>query len=138
VSLFKLHNRPVSNLQWNNDGSQMTSISYDGSVRRLDANHTGTFQEVFATYNSSTKYRDKIGHGFDDSDKKAAWLQYGCLDPRNQEQGMFLSTSRGTVFHVDLRSRRGKNGGGDITMHQTVSEKKVNSVRYEICFLMCK
>ena len=35
----------------------------------------------------------------------------------------FLSTSEGTVMHVDLRSK------GEVTFDQKLSEKKINSVR---------
>lgn len=35
----------------------------------------------------------------------------------------FLSTSEGTVMHIDLRSK------GEVTFDQKLSEKKINTVR---------
>jgi len=118
VHLFKIHSSPISCLQWNELGSFLYSISYDCTVRKFDAN-SQTFTEAFATYDSSDQYKDKLGFGMDDGTK--AWIQYGCLDTR-QEESMFLSTSVGNVLHLDFRS-------GSVTFNANLSEKKINTVR---------
>lgn len=126
VTLFRPHSRPISCLQWlNNDN--LISASYDGSVRRLNV-EKGVFEEVFATYDDSdSTYLEDLGYGLDQGYR--FWTQYATVDPRSfgmSNPCLFLSTSVGDVFHVDLRSSR----KGMITFHESVSEKKVNSVRY--------
>lgn len=55
------------------------------------------------------------------------------LDHRYGSDGkcFFLSTSEGSVMHVDLRSN------GKLTFDQTLSEKKINSVRYVSISFQC-
>jgi len=121
VHLFKPHNRVVSHLEWNRTGSSLISASYDGSVRLFDI-QTQKFDEIFATYDDDTDFKGKLGFGLDQG--YGYWAQYACMDARSaDDRCLFLSTSKGTVIHVDLRSK------GKITFHQDLSEKKINSVR---------
>ncbi|EED90697.1 WD40-repeat protein, partial [Thalassiosira pseudonana CCMP1335] len=99
VHLFKPHSGAVSSMIWNASGTTLLSASYDGSVRAFDASKQ-VFEEIFATYDDDEQYKNKIGDG-------------KCF---------FLSTSEGSVMHVNLRSN------GKLTFDQTLSEKKINSV----------
>ena len=47
------------------------------------------------------------------------------LDRKHGSDGdcFFLSTSEGTVMHIDLRTK------GEVTFDQALSEKKINTVR---------
>merc|ERR1711920_697988 len=49
------------------------------------------------------------------------YFQYGCLDKRN-EQGLFISTSIGSVMHLDLRLKK------KITFQAYLDEKKINTI----------
>lgn len=126
VSLFRPHGRPISCLEWLNNDS-LISASYDGSVRRLNV-EKGVFEEIFATYDDSdSTYLEDLGYGLDQGYRY--WTQFATVDSRSLGMSnpcLFLSTSVGDVFHVDLRSSR----KGMITFHESVSEKKVNSIRY--------
>jgi len=117
VHLFKPHAGTVANLEFNKDGTKLYSVSYDSTVRMFDMQKQ-TFSEIFAAYDSSPEYNGKLGFGIDMGYK--FWTQYGCLDHRNDDS-MFLTTSMGSLLHVDFRKKR-------ITMNQKVSEKKVNTV----------
>eukprot|EP00978_Attheya_sp_CCMP212_P047688 scaffold422987_cov55-Attheya_sp.AAC.1 len=121
VHLFKPHSRPVSHLEWNRSGSSLVSASYDGSVRQLDL-ETQTFSQIFATYDDSEIFEGKLGFGLHQGSRY--WIQYACLDHSNSadEKCLFLSSSAGTVMHVDLRSK------GHLTFNKLLSEKKINSV----------
>mmetsp|Transcript_13664 Transcript_13664/g.29697 ORF Transcript_13664/g.29697 Transcript_13664/m.29697 type:complete len:592 (+) Transcript_13664:182-1957(+) len=120
VHLFKPHNRVVTHLEWNRTGTSLLSASYDGSVRLFDI-HTQKFQEIFATYDDDSAFKGKLGYGVDTG--YGYWTQYFCLDPRNaDDRCLFMSTSKGTVLHLDLRSK------GKITFHHELSEKKINTV----------
>ena len=104
----------------------MVSASYDGTVRQLNV-ETGTFQQIFATYDSDSRYANELGYGLDSGYR--FWLQYVAVDPRNQgssNPSLFLSTSAGTALHVDLRASEKQR----ITFNETLSEKKINSLRY--------
>jgi len=124
VSLFRPHSRPICCLEWLNNDHMVTS-SYDGSIRRLNV-ETGTFEEIFATYDDlDTTYLEDLGYGLDRGYRY--WTQHVSVDPRYtgaSNPGLFVSTSVGDVFHVDLRAPRNQK----ITFHETVSEKKVNTV----------
>jgi hypothetical protein len=72
VHLFKPHVRPVSTLAWNPSGSKLLSSSYDGTVRRLDAEKQ-VFDEVFGTYSEEKIYEGKIGYGLDGGYR--SWVQ---------------------------------------------------------------
>jgi WD40 repeat protein len=122
VHLFRPHSRPVSHLEWNRSGSSLVSASYDGSVRQLDL-ETQTFSQIFATYDDSEIFEGKLGFGLHQGSRY--WIQYACLDHSNSadEKCLFLSSSAGTVMHVDLRSK------GHLTFNKLLSEKKINSVR---------
>jgi WD40 repeat protein len=125
VHLFRFHSRPVSCLSWTPSGRSMLSASYDGSVRWLDV-EAQKFKQIFATYDDSVIYRDLLGRGLDEGYKY--WTQYVCPDHRNaNDQCFFLSTSVGTAVHVDLRV-----GKGQLTFHEKLSEKKINTLRYVI------
>ncbi|KAL7425352.1 hypothetical protein ACHAXM_005531 [Skeletonema potamos] len=99
VHLFKPFNGAVSSLTWNQCGTSLLAASYDGSVRSFDVEKQ-VFKEVFATYSDDDIYKDKLGYG----------------------ECFFLSTSEGSVMHVDLRFK------GKVTFDQTLSESKINSV----------
>ena len=132
VHLFKPHSGAVSHLEWNQSGSSLFSVSYDGTVREFDCGKE-TFRQVFATYDNSDAFKGKLGYDLDEG--YSFWLQYGCLDHRN-EQCLFLSTSKGGVMHVDLRggSTRASNEGGQITFNKYLSEKKINTVRLVLVY----
>ncbi len=126
VSLFRVHSRPINCLEWINNEHMITS-SYDGSVRRLNV-ETGVFEEIFATYDDSdTTYAADLGFGIDKGYR--FWTQSVAVDHRyrgSTNPCLFLSTSMGEVFHVDLRVSAKEK----ITFYEAVSEKKVNTVRY--------
>jgi hypothetical protein len=126
VSLFHVHSRPINCLEWLNNEHMITS-SYDGSVRRLNV-ETGTFEEIFATYDDSdTTYLEDLGYGLDQGYRY--WTQSVTADHRSKGLSnpcLFVSTSSGDVFHVDLRVSEKQK----ITFHESVSDKKVNTVRY--------
>ena len=127
VYLFKPHKGAVSQLEWNKGGSSMFSFSYDGTVREFDS-HRCNFRQIFATYDDSQKFKDKCGYGLDQGYNY--WLQYGCLDPRN-DKCMFFSTSLGSIIHVDLRAGNNSplTSGGCVTINVDLCDKKINTVR---------
>lgn len=112
VHLFRYHTRPVNSLQWTSHG--LLSSSYDGTVRFFDVVKE-SFEEVFST----------------NEDDDAFYTQYLALDPRanKDDQSFFLSTSIGSVMHVDRRI--GGRNKGSVTWHSLLSDegKKINSVR---------
>lgn len=120
VHLFKIHNMPVSNLEWNTEGTKLMSSSYDGSVRLFDVQKQ-IFTEIFATYDNSDEYKNKVGFGLDMG--HGYWVQYVTFDPRN-ENCLFATTSLGDVLHIDLRNK------SHISFNQNLSEKKINTARY--------
>jgi len=120
VHLLKLYNRPVSNLEWNREGTKLMSSSYDGSVRLFDIQKE-TISEVFATYNDSDEYKNKVGYGLDLDYRY--WVQFVTFDPRN-DNCLFASTSLGDVLHIDLRDK------AQLSFNQKLSDKKINTVRY--------
>lgn len=125
VHLFRLHGKPVSCLEWTPSGDKLISASYDGSVRSFDV-ASQTFTEVFATYDDSAAYSDKLGHGIHLDYR--FWVQHVAMDRRfNTNNCFFLSTSAGSAFHVDLRVGKGK-----LTFNEDLSEKKINTLRYAI------
>jgi len=122
VHLYKPHSSPITHLEWNSTGSSLYSISYDGSVREFDVN-SEAFTQVFATYDESESYKNEPGFGIHEGHR--FWTQHGILDHRN-DSCMFLSTSVGSVFHIDMRMGKGRSG---LTFNQTgLSEKKINTV----------
>lgn len=125
VYLYRVHNSAVPCLSWTSSGSALVSTSYDGTVRWFDIT-TQTIEEIFATYNNDNMYQKKIGYNLDVGHKY--WTQYSCFDHRfgNNEKCMFISTSIGTVLHFDIRTRN------KITFHEQLSDKKINSLRYDI------
>jgi hypothetical protein len=133
VSLFRVHSRPICCLEWLNNENMVTA-SYDGSIRRLNA-ETGTFEEIFATYDDSdTTYLEDLGYGIDLGYRY--WTQNVTVDHRYKGASnpcLFVSTSVGNVFHVDLRV----SGKQKITFHESVSEKKLNTVRYVFFLRKC-
>ena len=122
VHLFRAHTRPVSCLSWTPSGDALMSASYDGTVRWFDV-EAQSFQQIFATYDDSVVHRHHLGRNLDEG--YHYWVQYVCPDHRSPaEKTMFASTSFGTAMHVDLRV-----GNGKITFHETLSEKKINTLR---------
>jgi WD40 repeat protein len=126
VSLFRPHSRPICCMDWLNQDSMITA-SYDGTVRRLNV-EKGVFEEIFATYDDSdSTFLEELGYDLDQGYRY--WTQFVTIDHRTAGTSnpcLFVSTSIGDVFHVDLRSPR----KGMITFHESVSEKKINTVRY--------
>jgi WD40 repeat protein len=126
VHLFRIHSRPICCLEWASP-STMISASYDGSVRSWNV-ETGTFEELFASYDDSDSYyAEELGFGLDEGYRY--WTQYVALDHRNSGGSsnpcLFVSTSVGTAMHLDLRAPDKQR----ITFHEKLSEKKINTVR---------
>ena len=120
VHLFRPHRGPISSMAWTSAGTSLITASYDGSVRRFDAAKQ-VFEEVFATYDDSDKYKDKLGHGTDYGYN--SWIQSMELDRRHEGGScFFLATSQGGVIHVDTRAK------GKVTFDTTLSERKINTV----------
>lgn len=122
VHLFRVHSKPVCCLEWTPSGDHLISASYDGSVRSFDV-ASQTFTEVFATYDDSVKYTDRLGYGLEMDYK--FWVQHVSMDGRfNNDKCFFLSTSAGTAMHIDVRVGKGK-----LTFNENLSEKKINTLR---------
>jgi WD40 repeat protein len=130
VHLFKPHSSVISTLIWNTSGTSLLSSSYDGSVRLFDI-ESQVFEEVFATYDNDTMYKDKIGYGTDQGYN--SWIQSMELDHRVESGKCFyLSTSEGGVMHIDLRAAAAAttttNKGGKLTFNTVLSERKINTI----------
>lgn len=124
VHLFKPHSSVISTLTWNTSGTSLLSSSYDGSVRLFDV-ESQVFEEVFATYNNDSTYKDKIGYNTDQGYN--SWIQSMELDHRFESGKCFyLSTSEGGVMHIDLRAATNK--GGKLTFNRVLSERKINTI----------
>lgn len=120
VHLFKYHSGSVSCLEWTNTGSSLFSGSYDGTVRVFDVEKECMVQH-FATVDDSFS-KDHLGYALDTG--YGFWTQYACIDSRFMtDQCFFLSTSNGSILHVDLRSK------GKVTFNRECSEKKINTLR---------
>jgi hypothetical protein len=131
LHLVRPHQGIVTCLQWTPMTGCLFSSSYDGSVRWFHA-ATEQFEEIFAIYEADPRHHSKMGLGLEDNaprtKQRSFWAQYACLDSRSaNEKCFFASTSIGTAMHVDLRSSE------RITFHEALSEKKVNTLRYEPC-----
>jgi len=118
VHLFKPHGGCVTHLEWNKSGTKMLSASYDGGLRIFDL-HKEKFNEIFATYDDSEEFKAKPGYGLDQGYRY--WVQYACMADKN-EDSLYLSTSAGSVLHVDLRSK------AKVTFNEVFSNKKINTV----------
>lgn len=116
VNLFRFHTRPVNTLNWTSQG--LISSSYDGTVRYFDVAKESV-EEIFSS--------DENEHNF--------YTQYLCLDHRTNDHSFFLSTSIGSVFHVDRRAGKGR---GSVTFNADLSEKKINSIRYVSYYVIAK
>ena len=122
VHLFKYHAGAAASLQWTSNGTSLFSTSYDGTCRMLDI-ATETVRNVFAVYDDEEeKYSNQAGYGLDKG--YSYWTQFGCLDHR-QEDCFFVSTSLGSVYHIDSRI----SGRRALTWQHELSEKKINTVR---------
>ena len=122
VHLFRFHSGAASCLEWTQNA--LFSASYDGTVRVFDV-EAEKFSQVFATYDDTAEFAGRLGAGMDIGYKY--WTQYATIDNRfSTEQCFFLSTSVGTVMHVDLRVGE----QGRVTFHEHWSEKKINTVRW--------
>jgi len=117
VHLFRYHSGAVACLEWNETNHQLLSTSYDGTVRLFDAASEKSTQ-IFAAFDDSSAFADQLGAGLDTGYR--FWTQYCCLDSRFSKC-MFLSTSQGTVMHIDLRTK-------GFTFHEKLSEKKINTL----------
>lgn len=123
VHLFRVHSRPICCLEWATDDS-MISASYDGTIRRLNV-ETGTFEEIFASYDdSNTYYAEELGFGIDEG--YSFWHQHVSLDHRfaGSDPCLFLATSVGTALHLDLRLAERQR----ITFNEQLSERKINTL----------
>uniref|UniRef100_A0A7S1B7W6 WD repeat-containing protein 76 n=1 Tax=Corethron hystrix TaxID=216773 RepID=A0A7S1B7W6_9STRA len=143
VSLFRPHSGCVNHVAFSPDGSSMTTISYDGSVRLQNLTRgEGSFEEIFASYPSLDNNivgADMYGYGLDTGYKY--WTQYGCYTD-SSSNSLLLSTSIGTVMHIDLRSGKGRTrlkkvrdrgfeaGGSpfNVTFNVEMSSKKINTL----------
>ena len=126
VHLFKPHGGVISTLTWNTSGTSLLSSSYDGSVRLFDV-ESQVFEEVFATYNNDSTYKDKIGYNTDQGYN--SYIQSMELDHRFESGKCFyLSTSEGGVMHIDLRAAATNKGGGKLTFNRVLSERKINTI----------
>jgi WD40 repeat protein len=120
VHLFKYHTRPVNTLEWT--GNSLFSMSYDGTVRCFDA----TAEQQSASFAFTQAFvADSLGSG------RGFWTQFAALDHRRgtdhqNSPSFFLSTSIGTVCHVDLRLPAAEC----TTFNEHLSEKKINTIRY--------
>jgi WD40 repeat protein len=124
VYLFRVHSRPVCGLQWAT-GDSLISASYDGTIRRLNV-ETGTFQEIFASYDdTNTYYAEELGFGLDEGYN--FWHQHVSLDHRSAQADscLFLATSVGKALHLDLRIADKQR----ITFNEQLSDKKINTLR---------
>lgn len=119
VHLFKPHSGAVNNLEWNRSGTNLLSLSYDGTIRLFDINNQ-CFTEAFACYDDSEEFKDKLGYGMEE-DSRRFYTQYACYDHRN-EDCLFLSTSMGGVAHIDMRNKKK-------TFDLVLGNKKINTVR---------
>ena len=119
VHLLRPHGRPINHLEWNEDGTNLYSISYDSSVRVLDVERQ-MFNEVFATYKDDSSLQKFPGFKMDQG--HSHWIQHGCLTPR--QQGMWVCMSSGEVLHIDFRSKPASR----ITQQAQLSNKKINTV----------
>ena len=116
VHLFRFHTRPINALEWVSPQGLISS-SYDGTVRYFDV-HKESFEQIFATNEDTDDF----------------YTQYLTMDHRSNQQSFFLSTSAGTVMHIDRRvgsgsSSRHGGSGSNVTFHAQLSDKKINSVR---------
>jgi len=118
VHLFRPHSRPVVNIEWTKDGSKLYTTSMDGTVRQFDVSKS-IFTEAFATYDDDEEFKGLPGYGIDEGYN--FWVQYSCVDHRN-ENCLFLSTSKGSIIHLDLRSKN------QVTFDHYFSESKINTV----------
>eukprot|EP00934_Nitzschia_sp_Nitz4_P006647 Nitzschia sp. Nitz4//scaffold65_size103378//75241//77143//NITZ4_004477-RA/size103378-augustus-gene-0.88-mRNA-1//-1//CDS//3329556273//6637//frame0 len=124
VHRFRLHSKSVCTLEWISPDA-LLSASYDGTVRKwnLQAQH---WEEIFATYSDSDSYyAEELGFGMDSG--RLFWHQHVSLDPRfrgSSDPCLFVATSIGTAFHVDLRS----NPRQRITWNKSLSDKKINTL----------
>jgi hypothetical protein len=124
VHLFRVHSGPVCGMQWATPDS-MISASYDGTIRRLNV-ETGTFEEIFASYDDSNTYHaEELGFGLDEG--RRFWHQHVSLDHRfaGPNPCLFLATSVGKALHLDLRVADRQR----ITFNEQLSEKKINTLR---------
>ena len=120
VHLFRPHTRPVNTMNWTRGGAGLISSSYDGTVRYFDVQHE-RFDQVFATNEETDDF----------------YTQYLELDHRSPTQdAFFLSTSIGSVLHIDRRMGGGSSSRSSgssnlagVTFHAQLSDKKINSVR---------
>lgn len=124
VHLFRFHRGAASCLEWTPSGNGLFSASYDGTVRYFDV-ASESFEQIFATYDDQSDFRKELGYKMDTGHNY--WTQYACLDHRfNNDKCFFLSTSVGTAMHIDLRIANEK---GRLTFHESLSEKKINTLR---------
>jgi hypothetical protein len=124
VHLFRVHSRPVCCLQWDTPQT-MVSASYDSSIRRFHV-ETGTFEEIFAAYDSDSYYAEDLGYGIDEGHR--FWVQSVTVDHRFQGGSnpcLFVATSVGLALHLDLRLAEKQR----ITSRESLSEKKLNTLR---------
>ncbi|KAL7557277.1 hypothetical protein ACA910_016241 [Epithemia clementina (nom. ined.)] len=124
VHMLRFHTRPVTSMAWINGGDSMLTTSYDSTCRLWNA-ETETFTQVFAAYNEDPQFAHHPGHGlYKEEEEDGLWFQSACVDHRSStnSSAVFLSTSAGTVLHVDWRDRT------KVTWNEQLSEKKINSV----------
>jgi hypothetical protein len=127
--LFRPHSSVICCLAWTST-TTLVSASYDSTVRCFNA-ETETVTQLFGTYDDSDSfYAEDLGFGLDQGYRY--WIQHVSVDPRYKANGgpttnpsLFLSTSVGTALHLDLRT----TGKERITFHESLSDKKLNTLR---------
>ena len=123
LHLFRFHTRPVTSIAWTGGGNSMLTTSYDSTCRMWNVERQ-SFAQVFAAYDDDSQHAHHAGHGLDTGGRDF-WFQSSCIDHRcsQDDVAMFVTTSIGTVMHVDLRARTCLN------WNEQLSEKKINTVR---------
>ncbi|KAL9184776.1 hypothetical protein ACHAXT_012746 [Thalassiosira profunda] len=117
--IFKPHSAHVRSLDWVGNGTTLLSSSHDGTVRLFDV-HKGVFEEIFATYDASKQHEAKPG--YNTVHAESSYLHCLEVDQASNGKCFFLSTSEGTVMHVDTRTR------ATVTMDRKLSNEKINTV----------
>ena len=114
--LVRIHKRPVSSMEWMPDGQSLLTTSYDGTCRLWNVANQSFVQVLGAYDDEETQYKDQPGFGLDLGGH--FWFQSSTVLDQNS---FLLSTSVGTVVHMDLRQKQ-------ITWNVALSEKKINTV----------
>jgi WD40 repeat protein len=111
----------VTHLDYSPTSDKLLSISYDCTVRLMDA-ETGVHTQLLATYGTNEpadKFKGEPGYGVDEGE--GYFTQYGCWDKENgiaNGKGIWLTSSLGNLVFYDVRS-------GKVEINGRASVKKV-------------